>query len=76
MCIRDRLYIDPDACIDCGACEPQCPVHAIFEDREVEKKPQAKWIALNKERAAGLPVINTKQPSLPTADERKKALGY
>jgi ferredoxin len=29
------LYIDPDECIDCGACEPECPVEAIFEEEEV-----------------------------------------
>lgn len=30
---RDRkLYIDPEACIDCGACEPVCPVKAIYAD--------------------------------------------
>ena len=26
------LYIDPDECIDCGACEPECPVNAIFPE--------------------------------------------
>ena len=26
----EQLYIDPDTCIDCGACEPACPVQAIF----------------------------------------------
>jgi NAD-dependent dihydropyrimidine dehydrogenase PreA subunit len=30
---KDRkLYIDPDECIDCGACEPMCPVEAIYSD--------------------------------------------
>ena len=29
------LYIDPDECIDCGACEPACPVTAIFEEDDV-----------------------------------------
>ncbi|MGQ4807282.1 Ferredoxin [Candidatus Entotheonellaceae bacterium PAL068K] len=30
---KDRkLYIDPDECIDCGACEPTCPVEAIFSE--------------------------------------------
>ena len=27
-----RLYIDPDECIGCGACQPECPVDAIFEE--------------------------------------------
>ena len=31
----DTLYIDPEECIDCGACEPECPVVAIFEVSEV-----------------------------------------
>ena len=26
----EQLYIDPEVCIDCGACEPACPVQAIF----------------------------------------------
>ena len=30
-----QLYIDPDECIDCGACEPECPVEAIFEEDAV-----------------------------------------
>lgn len=31
----DMLYIDPDECIDCGACTPECPVAAIFPLAEV-----------------------------------------
>lgn len=30
-----QLYIDPAICIDCGACEPECPVEAIYEESEV-----------------------------------------
>ena len=30
-----QLYIDPEECIDCAACEPECPVEAIFEEEEV-----------------------------------------
>ena len=33
-----QLYIDPDICIDCGACEPECPVEAIFEEDDVPSK--------------------------------------
>lgn len=32
------MYIDPDICIDCGACEPECPVEAIFEEDDVPSK--------------------------------------
>lgn len=46
----DRMeYIDPDECIDCGACEPACPVSAIFaeddvpEDQESFKEINALW---------------------------------
>jgi ferredoxin len=47
------LYIDPDACIDCEACVPECPVEAIFRDNSVP----AQWthlVALNAERVAAL----------------------
>jgi len=30
-----QLYIDPDECINCGVCEPECPWEAIFEDEQV-----------------------------------------
>ncbi|TVR02359.1 MAG: 4Fe-4S dicluster domain-containing protein [Deltaproteobacteria bacterium] len=33
-----QLYIDPEECISCGACEPECPVDAIFEDDELPEK--------------------------------------
>jgi NAD-dependent dihydropyrimidine dehydrogenase PreA subunit len=32
--IGKQLYINPDICIDCGACVPECPVDAIFKDEE------------------------------------------
>lgn len=36
---KDRkLYIDPDECIDCGACEPVCPVEAIFPELDLPHK--------------------------------------
>ena len=33
-----QLYIDPDECIDCGACEPECPVEAIFAEEDVPEE--------------------------------------
>ncbi len=35
---EDLLYINPDECIDCGACEPACPVTAIFREDEVPEQ--------------------------------------
>ena len=35
-----QLYIDPDDCIDCGACEPVCPVSAIFAESDVPEQWQ------------------------------------
>jgi len=34
----DQYYIDPDECIDCGACEPECPVEAIFTEDDLPEK--------------------------------------
>jgi ferredoxin len=47
------LYIDPDNCIDCDACAPECPVAAIFQEMDVPAKWQS-FIALNAERSAAL----------------------
>jgi len=35
---KEILYIHPEECIDCGACEPECPVEAIFPEDEVPDK--------------------------------------
>ena len=69
------LYIEPDECIDCGACEPECPVQAIFEETAVPPEKQA-WIATNAEKAGSLPVISEKQSPLDGAEDRKAALGF
>jgi NAD-dependent dihydropyrimidine dehydrogenase PreA subunit len=43
-----QLYVDPDECLDCGACEPECRVVALYLDDEVPDEFQ-KYIALNRE---------------------------
>jgi NAD-dependent dihydropyrimidine dehydrogenase PreA subunit len=35
---EDMYYINPDECIDCGACEPECPVEAIFAEDSVPEQ--------------------------------------
>ena len=52
----EMLYIDPDECIDCGACVPECPVEAIFYQDDVP----AEWrefIQLNADLAPRCPPI-------------------
>lgn len=45
----DQLYIDPDDCIDCGACEAECPVSAIFLDDNVPDRWSG-YVQLNADR--------------------------
>src|SRR5438874_8258461 len=47
-----KLYIHPDECIDCGACEPECPVNAIFEQSAVPPEWQ-EFIELDKRWSTG-----------------------
>ena len=72
---NDMLYIDPEECIDCGACVPECPVEAIYEESQVPED-KVEWIAIIAEKAPKLPVINETGDPLPTAEERKTKLGF
>jgi ferredoxin len=57
------LYIDPESCIVCDQCMPECPVEAIFNEDDVP----AEWrefIALNAEMAPQCPEITCKQAPL------------
>jgi ferredoxin len=71
----EMLYIDPNECIDCGACVPECPVEAIFDEAQLPDDKQD-WIQINAEKAPALPVINEKGEAAPGAEERKKELGF
>jgi ferredoxin len=71
----EMLYIDPARCIDCGACIPECPVEAIYEEGTVPPE-SAHWLAINAERAAKLPVISEREPALPSAAARARELGF
>ncbi|MCC6933582.1 MAG: ferredoxin family protein [Deltaproteobacteria bacterium] len=46
------LIINPDECIHCGACEPECPVEAIFEDEDMPDQWKD-YVALNEKVAVG-----------------------
>jgi ferredoxin len=65
-CFREgekMLYIEPDDCIDCGACEPECPVQAIFYEENVPAD-QREFIALNAHMAKVCPPITQKKEPL------------
>jgi ferredoxin len=51
------LFIDPESCIDCEACVPECPVEAIYCDANVPEE-EVGFIELNAEMAANCPVIS------------------
>jgi len=72
---EDQLFIDPDACIDCSACVPACPIHAIYEDCDLPDEFEH-MVEINEEKAGDLPVIRSKQEPLPGAEERKTELGF
>ena len=64
---ENMLAINPDECIDCGVCEPECPVDAILPESE----NLLKWVEVNREYAAIWPNITTKKEPLPEAEEFK-----
>ena len=72
-CFREGenfLVIDPEECIDCGACVPECPVEAIFEEDDVPDK-WTDYIELNAQIAAGWPSITDSHDPLEDADDFK-----
>lgn len=64
------LAIDPDECIDCGVCVPECPVEAIFTEEDLPEK-WVEYVELNAKLSQSWPVITVKKDSLPEADEWK-----
>ncbi len=65
---ENMLVINPDECIDCGVCEPECPIDAIKSDTE---DGADKWVEINKKYSAIWPNIVKKKD--PLKDEQKLA---
>ena len=65
---ENMLVINPNECIDCGVCEPECPADAIFAEDEVPED-QHEFIALNAELANGWPNITEMKPAAPDAED-------
>ncbi len=66
----NTLVIDPDECIDCTLCEPECPVEAIMAEEEVPENLKA-FIALNAELSREWPVIIEKVDAAEDAEQWK-----
>ena len=62
------LVIHPDECIDCGVCEPECPIDAIKPDTDGEA---AKWTEHNKKFSELWPNITKKRAEDVPADQEK-----
>jgi ferredoxin len=67
----NMLVIDPDECIDCTLCEPECPVDAIMCDEDVPEDMN-EFIELNAELSKVWPVLNEIKPPPEDADEWKE----
>ena len=52
------LFIDPEVCIDCGACEPECPVEAIFPEDALPEKWEP-FVRINAAFNAGMEIVDT-----------------
>ncbi len=63
---ENMLVIKPDECIDCGVCEPECPISAIEPDTNEEAK---KWVDHNKKFSVLWPNITKKRPDDVPKDE-------
>ena len=66
---ENMLVIHPDECIDCGVCEPECPIEAIHSDTEDNME---KWIEINKEYSEQWPVITKKKDPPKDSDQWKE----
>jgi ferredoxin len=62
------LVIDPDECIDCALCVPECPAEAIFAEDDLPAS-ELKFIQINSELAQKWPVITRSKDPLPEAAE-------
>ena len=69
---ENMLVINPDECIDCGVCEPECPAEAIVPDTEDDTE---KWVELNTKYSAEWPNLTEKKDPLPDADAYKDEEG-
>jgi ferredoxin len=75
------VVIDPEACVDCGLCVPECPINAIYPDSELPAH-YAEWLEFAPELVAAGASIGEKKDALPSAVDldaihgREKSAGW
>ena len=69
---ENMLVIHPEECIDCGVCEPECPVEAIVPDTDDDN---SKWLEINTKYASSWPNLTRKIDQLPDADAKAEEKG-
>lgn len=62
------ISIDPDECIDCGVCVPECPVDAIVADSDLDDAERAIWLDINTRTSKKWPVVTKKSGPMPDHD--------
>ena len=68
------LVIDPEECIDCSLCEPECPVNAIYAEEDLPEDQQD-FLKINAELSQEWPVITEMKEAPADADEWKEVSG-
>ncbi len=63
------LSINPDECIDCGVCVPECPVNAIVDEHELSESERNIWLDINTRTSKQWPIITVKKDPLPDHEE-------
>jgi len=66
------LVINPDECIDCALCEPECPAEAIYSEDDLPEN-QMHFLEINKKKSQEWPVITAHKEALPEAEKWKGA---
>jgi ferredoxin len=73
---KNMIFINPDECIDCGACLPECPVEAIYPEEDLPDELKHFLDVNAKYSGDDAENVTDKQDPLPGADKRREDLGF
>jgi len=66
---ENTLVINPDECIDCGVCVPECPVDAIVADSDLDEPERIKWMDINASYSQQWPQITIQKSPMPDHEQ-------